>query len=329
MMVYGTVGLFAALGMLGLLKNKKQKATLHPIVTETEIIHEIPIRIDEESHKIKDDIVKNDVVIDNLADQKQLPNADLIDRLFAVNSTKLSSIVETVRYTSRVPWLEGRPAWISDYASHYQTTRHFIARSLNKNLDYYTQKVSPGDRFNVLRTDKELSFYLVIDVNRSKLWFYCLDHNDKERVLLKTYSVGLGRKDAKRPSGYLTPLGKFTLGSKVAIYKPGTKGYFQDKQMEMIRIFGTRWIPFDKELSDCTDDPKGYGIHGAPWSEDSKTGQLVEDRGCIGKFDSDGCIRLYSEDIEELFSVIISRPTTIELVKDFYDAALPYDEAIQ
>ncbi|EKE04633.1 MAG: hypothetical protein ACD_20C00037G0001 [uncultured bacterium] len=252
---------------------------------------------------------------------ENLPDANLIDRLFATDSSRLP-IVETVVYNSRVPWQKGRPAWIADYAAHYSTTRHFIARSLNRKADYFTQKISPGDRFNVLKEGKNISFYLLIDINRSKLWFYYLDIDANERTLVKTYNVGLGRKDQKHSSGCLTPVGKYSLGSKVAIYKPNILGYFQDKKIEMIKIFGTRWIPFEEELSNCSESAKGLGIHGAPWIP-SAGGELLEDRSKIGKYDSDGCIRLFSEDIEEVFAVIISRPTVIELVKDFHDAKLP------
>lgn len=252
---------------------------------------------------------------------ENLPESNIIDRLFATDSSRLP-IVETVVYNSRVPWQKGRPAWIADYAAHYSTTRHFIARSLNKKADYFTQKVSTGDRFNVLKEGKNISFYLLIDLNRSKLWFYYLDNDTNERTLLKTYKVGLGRKDSKHPSGTLTPAGKYSLGGKVAIYKPKILGYFQDKKIEMIKVFGTRWIPFEQEIANCSEASKGLGIHGAPWIN-SVNGELAEDRSKVGKFDSDGCVRLYSEDIEEIFAIVISRPAIIELVKDFHDAKLP------
>jgi hypothetical protein len=246
---------------------------------------------------------------------------DRVNLLFTTDSTKLP-YVETVTYTSRVPWLKGRPAWISDYASYYQTTRHFIARSLNKKLNYFTQKVSPGDRFNVFKKDVDISFYLLIDISKTKMWFYLVDQKANERVLLKTYRVGLGRKEASRASGYLTPIGKYTLGDKVAIYQPGTMGIFQDQKTEMIRVFGTRWIPFDKEVDSCSDVAKGYGIHGTPWVNDA-TGKLIEDKDKIGKYDSDGCVRVASEDIEELFSIILTKPTIVEIVKELKDAKLP------
>jgi lipoprotein-anchoring transpeptidase ErfK/SrfK len=43
----------------------------------------------------------------------------------------------------------------------------------------------------------------------------------------------------------------------------------------------------------------------------------------IGAYDSDGCIRLSSADIEELFSIVLTKPTFVEIVKDFHEAKLP------
>lgn len=250
---------------------------------------------------------------------EDLPEADRIAQLFAFDSSRLS-FVETVSYTSRVPWMKDRPAWIADYAAHYETSRHFIARSLNKKIDYFTQKVSFGDRFNVFKKDKNIRFHLLIDLSRCRLWFYAIDGD--ERILLKTYPVGVGRMDQTRTSGFLTPCGKYRLGEKIAIYKPGTLGFFQENKIEMIRVFGTRWIPFDQEVENCTELAKGYGLHGAPWVMDA-SGQFVEDLSKIGTYDSDGCIRLAAKDIEEIFAIVITKPAVVELVKNFYDAKLP------
>ena len=253
---------------------------------------------------------------------EDIPDVNRIGQLFALDSSKLP-IVETVSYTSRVPWLKGRPAWIADYASYFGTSRHFIARSLNRKPDYFTQKISPGDRFNVFRKDMNIDFHLLIDLSRCRMLFYYIDKDANERVLLKTYRVGLGRPDSTRASGYLTPTGKYLLGEKVAIYKEGTMGFFQDEKTEMIRVFGTRWIPFEKEIENCSEAAKGYGLHGAPWVLDPVTGRYVEDASKIGKYESDGCIRLAAEDMEEIFAIVLTKPTTVELVKDFRDAKLP------
>ena len=239
-------------------------------------------------------------------------NADRIRELFNTDGPKLP-IVETITYKSRVDWQKGRPAWLSDYARHYQTSRHFIARSLNGNPEYFKQEIAEGDSFNVLRKDQNIQFHLLVDLSTCKMRLYYDLPDNKERVLLKTYSVGLGRMDESKASGFLTPFGKYTLGNKIAIYKPKMMGYHNGDQIEMIGTFGTRWIPFDKEVGECSAPAKGLGIHGLPWTATS-AGEKVQDRSSIGKYQSDGCIRLASEDMEELFAIIITKPTTIELV---------------
>lgn len=254
---------------------------------------------------------------------ENLPEGNRIAELFKKDSK--FPLVETITYKSRVPWLKGRPAWLSDYASHHKTSRHFIARSLHGKPEYFKQDLAEGDRFNVLRKDKQIEFYLVADLSRCKMWFYVIDTGSNERTLLKTYRVGLGRVDSAKASGLLTPIGKYTLGNKIAIYKPKMMGYHNGERVEMIGVFGSRWIPFDKEIGKCTAPAKGFGLHGVPWVT-SGSGERVQDTNSLGKYQSDGCIRLASEDIEEIFSIIITKPTTIELVKDFHDAQLPGTE---
>ena len=250
------------------------------------------------------------------------PMIDRVHQLFTKGSTKLP-IVETITYESSVPWLKGRPAWLADYAAHYTTSRHFIARSLNGRPDYSMQTVSSGCRFNVFRRDKHIQFWLLVDLSRCKMGFYYVDLDTSERILLKTYHVGVGSLAESRPSGTLTPLGRYSIGNKIAVYSPGKKGLFQGKEVEMMRVFGTRWLPFDEEIEGCTLPAKGYGIQGAPWVEDARSHELVENRDCVGKYGSDGCIRLSVEDMEELFSIVITKPTFVEIVKDFRQARLP------
>ncbi len=318
-LLLGTGILFGTIGYMGYTKKKPAEDSLVALVQEVAIPQKLPAPPPKPVAKL---------VVEAPPAALQTPTPDLsaevdrIPQLFALDSSKLP-IVETISYTSRVPWLKGRPAWISDYASHYQTSRHFIARSLNKKVDYFSQKVGPGDRFNVFKKDKNLKFHLLIDLAKSKMRFYYIDMDTNERMLLKTYRVGLGRVDPQKKSGYLTPIGKYDLGERIAIYKPGTMGFFQDKKAEMIRIFGTRWIPFEKEGEGCSESAKGFGIHGAPWVTDPATGLLTEDKGKIGKYDSDGCVRLTQEDMEELFAIIITKPTTVELVRDFSEAQIP------
>lgn len=250
------------------------------------------------------------------------PSIDRMYQLFTQTASKLP-IVETISYSSAVSWLKGRPAWIADYAAYYSTSRHFIARSMHGKADYFNQSISSGSKFNVFRRDKNIQFHLLVDLTLRKMGLYYFDQDSKERVMLKTYNIGVGRIDPSKASGCLTPLGTYTLGDKVAIYTTGVVGFFQDQKTEMIRIFGSRWIPFDLALEGASEPARGYGIHGAPWVTDAKTGALIENRDCIGKYDSDGCVRLKMDDMEELFAVVITKPTFVHIVKHFNDASLP------
>lgn len=316
-----TLVLFSVIGIAGWLKREESPESMQfvqeiALSESPKVISSLPLQEEKKLPAVTAPTLP--------VSEEDFPEVDRVYQLFALDSSKLP-IVETVSYTSRVPWLKGRPAWIADYANYYSTSRHFIARSLNRKADYFTQKISPGDRFNVFKKDKNLRFHLLIDLSHSRMWLYYLDLDTNERMLLKTYRVGLGRPDGHKASGSLTPLGKYSLGDKIAIYKPGTMGVFQEKKTEMIRVFGTRWIPFESEVEGCTESARGFGIHGTPWMLDAN-GQLVEDLSKIGKYESDGCIRLASVDMEELFSIVITKPTVVEIVKDYREAKLPGHE---
>jgi hypothetical protein len=98
-------------------------------------------------------------------------------------------------------------------------------------------------------------------------------------------------------------------------------GMYKGKKIEMITVFGTHWIPFETECEGCTDQAKGLGIHGVPIKR-NEAGALEENSGCLGHFESDGCIRLSKKDVEELFSVISTRKTFVEIVPDFHKSKL-------
>lgn len=290
----GSLGLFVVIGVTAVVKKAARQESVE-LATGTD---GIPVS----TSVVKPDVQKVVFVpakasSEPMREGDDFPNVDRISQLFSTKDPKLP-IVETITYASHVSWLKGRPAWIADYAAHYGTSRHFIARSLNGKPDYFSQKVSSGSKFNVFRKDRNFQFYLLVDLSLCKMGFYYVDLDTNERVLLKTYKVGPGKT---------TPVGKYTLGEKVAIYKPD--------QTEMLQAFGTRWIPFGTA--------KGFGIHGAPWELDRKTEQLAENREAVSTYSADGSIRLVHEDLEELFSIVITKPTIIEIVLHFKEANLP------
>lgn len=249
-----------------------------------------------------------------------VPDVDRIELLFQKNSPL--PIVQTIPYKSKVSWKTGRSAWLVDYAAHYKTHLHFIARSMNGKADYNPRPAAEGQLFNVLSSNINFKFHLVIDISRCKLFLYAVMPDQQEHVLLKTYNVGLGRPDSSKPSGSLTPTGKYSLGSRIAIYQPKMMGNYRGKRTEMITVFGTRWIPFEKEVGPCSEPAKGYGIHGTPWHLNSE-GRLVDNTESIGKYESDGCIRLRAQDVEEIFAIITTHEAIVEIVSDFSKVVLP------
>ncbi len=267
----------------------------------------------------KESALSNLPVNVSMVQERLLPDADCIGRLFQIGQTEFP-FIETVIYSRRVPWFKEGAAWIVDYANYYQTSRHLIGRSLNGGRNYDDQRVSNGDRFNVFKKDYKVRFRLVVDTSRCLMWVYCIDDEAGTKTLLKRYPVGLGRQDPSHPSGLLSPLGTYTLGKNFATFRKESMGIHNGERKELIRVFGTRWIPFGQEVKECSAPATGLGLHGCPWVpvEGDESAGLVEDRSGLGGYKSDGCIRLATDDMEELFSIIITKPTEISIVSDIF-----------
>jgi hypothetical protein len=358
-----TLVLFGVIGATALIKKQKSppQTALKPA---TQVFDREPIEIDLKTMAPKKEVAKNETQSGgfskasfqeknsanslfshiDIADEKtqkvqqkieqvgysnepDLHEVNRVDLLFRKQSPL--PICETVKYKARVSWKPGRSAWLVDYASHYKTPVDFIARSINGRTDYTVRTVNDGQEFSVLRKDKDFYFLLVVDLSHTKMWFYYVDPEEQEHFLLKTYRVGLGRVDDTRTSGSLTPLGTYKLGNRIAVFKPKMMGMHKNKRVELMRVFGTRWIPFEKEVENCTEAAKGYGIHGTPWDEDQTTHTLVNNPTSIGGYESDGCVRMRTEDVEELYAIITTRDTYVQIVKDVAFAKVPYKERVE
>lgn len=102
---------------------------------------------------------------------------------------------------------------------------------------------------------------------------------------LKTYSVATGREGNETPVGPVTIVNKLmnpTWYKAGAVVSPDSPD----------NILGTRWLGFS--LS-------GYGIHGTTLPE------------TIGRAASEGCIRMFNKDVEELYT-IVPLNTTVKVV---------------
>lgn len=249
-----------------------------------------------------------------------MPSEGIVDSLFSTVYPR-APWVQTVSYSSRVSWKPGRAAWISDYARHYNTSTHFISRSLSRRKWYKREDINNGDKFNVFKTDLSIDFHILIDASTKDCWLFLHDSKNSQRVLINHYKVGLGRIDSNSPSGMLTPYGTYLLGKRRATFNPSSTGLHKSKKVHMMNVFGTRWIPFDQEIGRCTHPAKGFGIHGAPFKNIND--QMIEDASSIGGNESDGCIRFRQEDIEEVYAIVVSHPTYVHIVENLNNADLP------
>jgi lipoprotein-anchoring transpeptidase ErfK/SrfK len=109
-------------------------------------------------------------------------------------------------------------------------------------------------------------------------------------VLETSYPVAIGRP------GWETPTGEFEVFSQVV--EPGWTNPITGETMApgAENPLGDRWIAF------WTDGTNDIGFHGTP------------DRDSVGKAASHGCIRMYDEDVRELFDMVaLGTPVIVEL----------------
>ena len=110
------------------------------------------------------------------------------------------------------------------------------------------------------------NFHIVVDKSENTLTLFL---NNR---LVKVYPVGTGIED------YYTPVGNFEIINKEK--KPSWRGWPYGHPEN---ILGSRWMGISKP---------GYGIHGTTQPE------------TIGKHSSQGCIRMFNEDVEELYDLV-------------------------
>ena len=329
-----SASLFSIIGCVALCKNRhagsvgetkivaQEEVDLSRLVENLQPVAEPPLQLA---------VAKDPVVETQREEEKPVviehdPVENGLDMLFVKGSS--CPIVETVTYKRHVPWKSHSAAWLADYAHHYKTPLDFIYRSLNAGKEYTPTTVSDGARFNVLKKGIDFRFHLIVSISSCRLRLYYVIPEEKKAVFLKSYQVCLGKKDSSKSSECLTPLGMYQLGDRIAVFKPKMMGMHKGKKIELIQVFGGYWIPFEKALGDCSEPAKGFGIHGTPIHRDAATGTLQEDNSSIGHFESDGCIRLAGKDMQELYSIISTHKTYVELVTSFDQSKLFQGEIV-
>lgn len=140
-------------------------------------------------------------------------------------------------------------------------------------------------------------FRIVIERSTCRLFLF-----DNEG-LFKVYPVGLGKRSSP------TTLGRYRIGNKEkdpTWFKPGSAPIPPgDPRNEL----GTRWMPLVPEEAGL---PTDLGIHGTIRPES------------IGQYESNGCPRLFKEDVEELYDLVV-RSTPVVIVEKY----VPEDDPLR
>lgn len=125
---------------------------------------------------------------------------------------------------------------------------------------------------------------VVIKLNQRRVYVYEGDR------LKKSYPVAVGR------AGWETPTGQFQVIGMVS--NPGWTNPFTREVLPPgpDNPLGERWIAF------WTDGRNAIGFHGTP------------DRASVGTAASHGCVRMFNEDIRELYEIVaVGTPVMVEL----------------
>ncbi len=163
-------------------------------------------------------------------------------------------------------------------ARDFNTTVGVIQASNGMSPDNYIIRI--GQTLRIYRGD----WRIVVSKSDRRLCLY--DGNE----LFKCYFIGIGRQNR-------TPVGSFSITSKIKNpdwYSPEGVIPFGSKD----NVLGTRWLRL-QPTGDTDKALTGYGIHGT-WKADS-----------IGKELSNGCVRMFNAEVEELFSIVPYRTPVV------------------
>lgn len=163
-----------------------------------------------------------------------------------------------------------------EYSTIYEVqpgdTLSSIAKKFNTTVELIKRSnnltsdiIRPGQRLKILTAKVSI----IVDKSQNKLFLKIDDE------IFKVYPCSTGKFNS-------TPTGKFKIVNKLinpVWFKAGAIVPPESPE----NILGTRWLGLDL---------KGYGIHGTTQPE------------TIGKQVTQGCIRMYNEDVEELFGIV-------------------------
>lgn len=186
-----------------------------------------------------------------------------------------------------------------DYTVRSGDTLSEIVHKMGLQVDWrFIQRVNniSNDTIRVGQSLKLVTgpFHAVIDKETYKIHLYLGDGNDQ--VFVRSYKVGLGEYNS-------TPTGLFKVRRNSKLINPPWTNprtrefYTADNPMNPI---GERWIGLEG-IDERTMDLSGLGVHG------------TIDPDSIGTDSSMGCVRMHSEDVSQVYEMLVEGVSTVEI----------------
>ena len=294
--VFVTFGVIFGILFYFFIYKKNDDSSTNREISDKKIINEITetkITNDKVKEKIDKNTLKNiEILISNAEYNKALilikpfvkNGSDRAIKLFGDININLLKSYDTNPNKLWYVVKSGDALW--KIAKKYNTTIS-LSKTLNNRK---TDTIRVGERllvFNGRNQNSDNSFKLIVSKENNTLDLIL------NNQLFKRYSVGTGKFGK-------TPVTTFIIYDKI-IEPPWTRPSDNQKieYGDPENVLGTRWMalksPKNPELT-------GFGIHGT-WERDS-----------IGSQSSDGCIRMFNEQVEELFD-ILPRNTVVTVIE--------------
>ncbi len=156
---------------------------------------------------------------------------------------------------------------------------------LNTSVNVNNNTDEDIDIFRNVTYTNENEIRLILKIKQRKLYVY------QGESLLNTYPVAIGK------TKWETPTGNFKVMDMIE--NPGWTNFKTGERIPpgSTNPLGDRWIAF------WTDGNDYIGFHGTP------------DRNSVGQAISHGCVRMYNEDVRELYD-LVSVGTTVIVEKE-------------
>ena len=168
-------------------------------------------------------------------------------------------------------------------AKQYHVTDNFLA-AINGIKD--KNRIRAGQNLKVVHGP----FHVTISKNRHVMHVYL------QKTFVRQFTVGLGLENG-------TPTGEWSVTDKLInppYYSPRGEGIIAADDPD--NPLGERWIGLRGVRGEAAGQQR-YGIHG---THDSST---------IGKNESLGCVRMYNEDVEALYDMLVSKHSRVIIVE--------------